>query len=81
MGNEGDPVGPSLRVAIELVAALTQSGSDPGFYGAVQRVMGDVTALDGGPEALAELIFGLSSLERSSSTASRPSPARTRRGC
>jgi hypothetical protein len=60
---EDNPSGPSLRPAAELVTAWTQARSDPGFYwAAVQRVMQDVTAPDAPGDALAELIFGLSSL-------------------
>jgi hypothetical protein len=64
----GDPVnttpaGPSLLPAVELVTAWTHAGDDPRFYwDAVQRVMSDVTAPDADPHALAQLIFGLSSL-------------------
>lgn len=55
--------GSSLLPAVELVATWSQAGSDPGFYWeAVERVMADLLSPAAGPDALAELILGLSSL-------------------
>ena len=52
-----------MLAAVELVTAWAHSGDDPGSYwAAVQRAMADVTATEAPPDALAELIFGLSSL-------------------
>jgi len=52
----------SLLAAVELVAAWTHVGNDPGFFWeAVERVMSDICS-PAEPEWLAALIFGLSSL-------------------
>jgi hypothetical protein len=55
--------GPSLLPAVELVSAWTHAADDAEFYWrAVERVMADITSPTAKPEALAELVFGLSSL-------------------
>lgn len=54
---------PALPAAVELVTALNAARDDPSFFwAAVQRVMNDNSAAHDPGQALAELIFGLTSL-------------------
>ena len=56
---------PALPAAIELLTAMQGSQGDASFFwNAVQRVMADGTDADDPGQALAELVFGLTSLSQ-----------------
>ena len=55
---------PALPAAIELLTSMRESGDPEFFWAAVERVMADGGDTDDPGQALAELVFGMTSLSR-----------------